>query len=316
MVRRRQNFGGGVIRGVMGDVHDDKMTDIHTPPLTREEVEAKVWAFLACDEKKRDRIAALEQGTREWLASRVLRMTVSNAGTAVGNNPYAKATDYANDLAHLSEPIDPESEDGKRRDAALKWGHDNEDQACEAYTMMMKMRLEEEEGHEVAEQFEVTHCGLVVDLDRVWMGASPDGLVFMPPKKAGGDGGAGTESRDKRSKCKGLLEIKCPVTKRIYPHIPPYYYDQITAQMAILKRDWCDFCVWTPTDMVVWHFEFDAKYWNEFLLPRLESFYHDLFLPHYIDGVLAGKTLLPEDLVKKIMAGPASHKETEDAKTE
>ena len=292
-----------------------EMTDAaEAPRMTREEVEARVWAFLACDEAKRDRIAALEQGTREWLASRVLRMTVSNAGTAVGNNPYAKAADYANDLAHLSEPMDPESEDALRRDFALKWGHDNEDRACEAYTMMMKMRLEEEEGHEAAEQFEVTHCGLVVDLDRPWMGASPDGLVHMPPKrkKKGGVSDGETESRDKRSTCNGLLEIKCPVTKRIYPHIPPYYYDQITAQMAILKRDWCDFCVWTPTDMVVWHFEFDAKYWNEFLLPRLESFYHDLFLPHYIDGVISGKTMLPEDLVKKIMAGPAAHKENVD----
>lgn len=274
--------------------------------LTRDEIENIVWLFLACDETKRDRISSLEQGTRGWLASRVLRMTVSNAGTAVGNNPYAKPADYANDLAHLSEPIDPESVDGIRRAHALKWGHDNEDMACEAYTMMMKMKLEREEGPEAAAEFEVTHCGLVVDLDRSWMGASPDGLVHMPAPR-------GAVTRNRRRQQEGLLEIKCPVTKRIYPFIPPYYYDQITAQMAVLKRDWCDFCIWTPTDMAVWHFEFDAKYWSDFLLPRLESFYHDMLLPHYIGGVLAGNTLLPDGLVKKIMDGPAAHNEQEES---
>lgn len=242
------------------------------------EVERLVWEHLSTTEDQRDAIAMLEQGTAEWLASRVLRLTVSNAGTAVGNNPYAKPNGYALDLAGLSEPIDPESYNGRKRTEAMKWGHDNEDLACEAYEMFMTMKIEEAEGHEAAAAFKVDHCGLVVDLERPWLGASPDGIVGN-----------------------GLLEIKCPVTQRLYPSMPPYYYDQITAQMAILKKEWCDFVVWTPTDMNVWHFEFDAKYWADFLLPRLEDFYHKSFLPLYVQAVVEGRTVPPAKLVERIL---------------
>lgn len=234
----------------------------------QDDVERLVWEHLRVDKGKVERIASLKQGTAEWLASRVLRLTVSNAGTVCGNNPYCKAAEYARELAGLAPPLDPESYDGKRRAAALQWGHDHEDKACEAYEMMFGCA--------------VAHCGLVVDLERPWMGASPDGMVDED----------------------GLLEIKCPVTQRIYTTMPPYYYDQIMAQMAVLGKKWCDFVVWTPSDMCVWRFDFNEPYWREFLLPRLEAFYHDAFLPLYVDAVVAGAALPPAEMVKRRLAEP------------
>lgn len=247
---------------------------------TEEEVHRMVEEHLKIDVKKRDEVAALEQGTPEWLASRVLRLTVSNAASAVGNSPYEKPKDYAMKLAGLTPPLDPDSYEGKRMAEACKWGHDNEDKACEAYAMHLH-HIWEAEGRDPATFPEISFSGLVVDLERPWLGASPDGYV--------GDD--------------GLIEIKCPKKGVVYPEMPPQYHDQVIAQMAITGRKWCDFVVWTESNLNVWRFDFDRDYWENWLLPRLEAFYFDLFLPLYVGAVVEGKALTPKELVERCLNG-------------
>jgi hypothetical protein len=105
-----------------------------------------------------------------------------------------------------------------------------------------------------------------------YLGASPDGLV--------GDD--------------GLLEIKCParlprpiffytqgydvrvISDEIpvrYAHIWPHYYDQMQGCMAIFGRKWCDYVVYVPgMELFIDRVTFNEEYWNNILLPRLESF--------------------------------------------
>jgi len=54
-----------------------------------------------------------------------------------------------------------------------------------------------------------------------WLGASPEALI----------------GKD------GLVEIKCP--KRLPTEISPPYQLQMTVQLAVTERAWCDFFAWT-----------------------------------------------------------------------
>lgn len=239
--------------------------------------------MLTVTDAERERIKGFEQGTPEWLASRALRVTVSNAGTVVGNSRYCTPAKYARELAAIPEPKAP--------NAAMTWGSTNEDKACDTYTTIMQVKMEEM-GRDPT-KFVVRHCGLVIDKDNPWLGASPDGIV---------DTGCAEDGL-------GLLEIKCPYTKRLYACTPAQYYDQIQAQMAILGCAWCDFAVWTPTDMNVWRYKFDADYWNTFLFPGLKQFYFDTFLPMYTHAVLVTKTSLPPDEhIERMLAVAAQSK--------
>ena len=67
----------------------------------------------------------------------------------------------------------------------------------------------------VWQAFRVTQSGLHVCAQAGWLAASPDGHVHE---------GSTT----------GLLEIKCPYSKRLYPSIPDYYMDQACAANVLL----------------------------------------------------------------------------------
>lgn len=84
------------------------------------------------------------------------------------------------------------------------------------------------------------------------MAASPDDLV--PPWGETDDG-------------QGLVEIKCPYSNWEHrlpredgtQYVPLGYLIQMTLQMLVIKRSWCDFVTWTPTGMSV----FKLKYNHE-----------------------------------------------------
>jgi hypothetical protein len=93
-----------------------------------------------------------------------------------------------------------------------------------------------------------------------------------------------------------LLEIKCPFSRKLYPHIPHYYYDQIQGIMGILQLQYCDFVVWTPEKTQIRRYEFNSSYWKQVLFPRLFQFYMDEYLPRLImkeDGTLKKGELEP-----------------------
>lgn len=111
-----------------------------------------------------------------------------------------------------------------------RYGQDNEHRAISAY--------------EVATGALVAPGRFIVNPEYPTLGATPDGFV-----------GA----------C-GLLETKCP--ESVYKEVPIYYLPQMIGQMAIAKKETCDFVAWTPAEMRIWHVMYSAEAW-EWMLSRL-----------------------------------------------
>ena len=68
--------------------------------------------------------------------------------------------------------------------------------------------------------------GLVQHRDYPWLGASPDGITE--------DG--------------LLIEIKCPLTRKIEPKVPKHYWPQVQLQLEITDLEECDFIQYRPGD--------------------------------------------------------------------
>lgn len=84
-----------------------------------------------------------------------------------------------------------------------------------------------------------------------WLGASPDGYI-------GED---------------GLIEVKCPYSKKVKPlSDQPHYYSQIQIQLYVTGRKWCDFYVWTPDGSEITTVAPNQQ-WLDDNLPRLRQFH-------------------------------------------
>ena len=134
-----------------------------------------------------------------------------------------------------------------------------------------------------AHNFAVFDAGLAVDPCNPYLGASPDGKVSDPTS---------TDSKY------GLLEIKCPFTKRAETleqaaADPSFYlektgnsfylkrvhsigyYAQVQGQLAITGLRWCDFCIFLSdsNEMYIDRIPYDHDYWSNKLLPKLSDFF-------------------------------------------
>lgn len=209
-----------------------------------------------------DRVAVISsyvQGTPEWLASRVGRLTASNFGAAAGMNKYSSPRSL------LKQMLWGEF----KGNAATRWGSAHEDTARQEYLVVKRdeMGLSRDGCADLLQSVDVEEVGLVINPQRPWMGNSPDGIVVLTYE-------SGKVER-------GLLEIKCPYKKEFYAPdpVPPHYYAQIQGTMGNLSLPWCDFVVWTPTGLQVTRVDFDSTFWDTKLLPALTTFYHDMYVP-------------------------------------
>lgn len=105
---------------------------------------------------------------------------------------------------------------------------------------------------------EVVHeIGLVVHPTIRWLGGSPDGV---------------TESGK-------LIEIKCPVSRKITDAVPGHYMPQLQVLMDVLDLDECDFVQLNVTsgDFMITNVKRDRE-WFEDALPKLEAFWNRVLL--------------------------------------
>ncbi|XP_054760455.2 uncharacterized protein LOC129266641 [Lytechinus pictus] len=137
---------------------------------------------------------------------------------------------------------------------SLKYGKELEPEAREKYAKQQR-------SHHAG--LIVQEGGLFVDQDKVFLAASPDGLVSC--------------------ECcgKGLVEIKCPFSiAHTAPSVenisymrdtsdgPPSlqknhpYYSQVQFQMGIIKRSWCDFFIYTRHGSMTSRISFDEERWQ------------------------------------------------------
>lgn len=98
----------------------------------------------------------------------------------------------------------------------------------------------------------------------------------------------------------GVVEYKCPYASRDVTPIEAAnqksffctlengklklknnhnYYYQVQGAMAITKRSWCDFVIWTPKGTSIERIEYDSAFWTDKMLPKLLEFYSSAMLP-------------------------------------
>lgn len=138
---------------------------------------------------------------------------------------------------------------------------------------------------ETALNIHIERCGLFIDEQIPFLGASPDGLIESD----------------------GIVEIKCPFAARfvtpedaiarnisnlkaLYLHEKDehmkqshIYYYQVQGQLHITQRDYCIFAIWTPLGLKVETIVRDDIFWNENMEKKLVQFYEQCLLPEIVD---------------------------------
>jgi hypothetical protein len=176
----------------------------------------------------------IEQGTDEWFAQRLGKVTASRVADVIAKTKTGYSTSRDNYMAQLICERLTNTKGESFTNAAMQWGTDTEPKAREAY-QAAKFEIVEQVGF-------INHPKIEAS------GASPDGLV--------GDS--------------GLIEIKCPNTAThidtlLSQTIPGKYVTQMQWQMACTGRQWCDFVSFDPRlpeelQLFIRRVDFDAAY--------------------------------------------------------
>lgn len=157
----------------------------------------------------------IEQGTPEWFAARIGRVTASRVADVAAKTKTGWGASRANYMAQLIAERLTGKPAESYTNSAMQWGVDTEAAARAAY------------------QFETTTlvapAGFIPHPAIAMSGASPDGLVGEH----------------------GLVEIKCPNTATHIDTLlgqaaPSKYVTQMQWQMACTDRKWCDFVSFDP----------------------------------------------------------------------
>jgi len=53
--------------------------------------------------------------------------------------------------------------------------------------------------------------------------------------------------------------------------------------MAICKRWWCDFVIWTEKDFLVEIIPFNETFWSHAMVPKLNKIYLEAVIPMVLD---------------------------------
>ncbi|XP_071843604.1 uncharacterized protein [Apostichopus japonicus] len=177
-----------------------------------------------------------------WIAQRKDRITASKVHSVITRVRTIRASETEVDTSRLvklisgTTPLNPDL-------PALKYGREMEGQARNQYVKVMRTHRHP--------STTVTECGLFVYPKRIYLAATPDGIVTCQC--------CGT----------GLLQIKCPLSSaHTVPSAEclPYlmddntgnirlkrshgYYYQVQMQLGVTKKNWCDFLYSQVMDML------------------------------------------------------------------
>jgi len=157
----------------------------------------------------------IEQGSPEWFAQRLGKVTASRVADVIAKTKTGYSTSRDNYMAQLVCERMTNTVAESFTNSAMQWGTETEPLARAAYEAHADVLVDE-----VAM---ITHPTIEA------AGASPDGLV--------GD--------------EGLLEIKCPnssthIDTLLTQTVPGKYITQMQWQMACTGRKWCDFVSFYP----------------------------------------------------------------------
>lgn len=147
------------------------------------------------------------QRTPEWYERRKTLMTASDAAAALGIPAF---DGFRGDPR--ADCIKQKVYGTFKGNIFTKWGQENEDQVRDRLCGIIG---------ENALDF-----GLLVHPELDWLGASPDGIC----ERSG-----------------FMIEIKCPMRRRIVPgHVPHHYYPQVQTQLEVCDLPAAYFVQWQP----------------------------------------------------------------------
>ena len=180
-----------------------------------------------------------------WMDVRQWRITASNFGRVCNRNfrvlyPPSLTKIILGDYNHPNSP-------------AIQWGCSREDQAIQEYEAKMNVAVDV--------------CGIYLSTHFPYLGASPDGLMYVGFGKI------------------AIIEVKCPYKHRnntiaqacedsgfclafnsndqpILKRSHDYYF-QVTGQLAITGAEYCDFVVWMLVDLHIERVYMDRELWKE-----------------------------------------------------
>ena len=238
------------------------------------EEKQQVYIELTVSPERRLEIEFLTRQQTEtplWYEVRARRITASNGGKILcqvaRTDALLRSILYPSPMLYKPLPI--------------KWGIQNEKLARNVYVQYMR--------HAGHSNLVVKDCGFIVSLSKGWLGASPDGQVYDPSS----------------NNPNGLLEIKCPYTKRALTpkeacedpsfyctiendklklkHEHPYYH-QVQQQIYVSQDlfSWCDFCIFTTKGCLVTRIVLDQQ-WVDECIPKLESYFEEVMLEEIVN---------------------------------
>ena len=206
-----------------------------------------------------------------WFSLRKNRITSTNA-----HRTYQRKRSFSNLAETILNP--PSSTDlPKRTQDLFNHGKTYEPIARNAYSDAMKLKLNR--------NVILRETGIVIQPMLYWLAASPDGIFFDPT-----------------SDTLGLLEIKCPATRKnstpkelmedetfyigLDAEEKPYlkrdhhmgYFTQIQFAMGLAGIEFCDFIVYTLKGVIIARTSFDKDYF-ESLVKKCNNFYTKFMLP-------------------------------------
>ncbi|KAI5630711.1 yqaJ-like viral recombinase domain-containing protein [Phthorimaea operculella] len=237
------------------------------PDMSTEDYEQSKSIFLDSLKKQAsnrhdiERETILQAESALWLELRRCILTASNFAKIckrrpnLNSAPLVKSLLYSYSLDHVP---------------AIKHGKENEETAIQQLSRQENINIEK--------------CGLFIDEDHCFLGASPDGLY-----------------KD------GIVEIKCPIsihgmdiddainqkkikcfkTENGRTVINPNHdwHFQIQGQLHITKKDVCLFAVWAGPELPMKAVKVykDDDFWAQKMLPKLSKFYFTCVVPEIVD---------------------------------
>lgn len=245
------------------DSHYGAISD--TPDIDTKEFEARKNTLLQSLHLSDDEIHALQRDTvsqansLKWREERRKRLTASSFGKIC---KLRKSTDRSKTVISLlyNEFV------GNKQ---TRYGIQNEPIAIKQMEKELNVCVQA--------------CGLFVDKNLPYLGATPDGLI--------GDD--------------AIVEVKCPAVAENLPPLTAIelkkitcctiqnnctnlkkthnYMFQIQGQLHITNRKMCYFVIWTPKGILVEKIARDDTFWEEKMEHQLNSFYMNYVVPELID---------------------------------
>jgi len=237
------------------------------PDATLAEIELRKAQHMHMLRDWQTKWVAIEEETREQAATGIWRYYRTKIITASHFGHICKMRQSTSCASRVTSIIYPQEINVE----SMKYGTEYEDVARKSIESVLNI--------------EIKRCGLFIDSEIPFFGASPDGLIQDD----------------------GIVEIKCPYAARfstpkdaitsnisnlqsLYKNANDekmkrnhVYYYQIQGQLHITQRQYCIFALWTPLGMKMEKIVRDDVFWSEHMVDKLIQFYEGCILPELLD---------------------------------